>query len=146
MQARGDPLGKHASAEPARGVLAAAAVDAPVEDQADLVGASDVEVVPDDLLEEHPPTDGPIQYLGQGELRLQHRKVIAVAGGPVRAGERVRQARQPLAQQRVDLLGPEPIADRLHRLRVGAGGEAVVQGGEPQARLRRLAFSPLVPR
>ena len=44
---------------------------APVEDQADLVGAAGVEVVADDLLEEHPPGDRPVEHLGQGELGLQ---------------------------------------------------------------------------
>ena len=32
---------------------------------ADLVGAADVEVVADDLFEEHPPGHRPVQHLGQ---------------------------------------------------------------------------------
>ena len=115
-----------------------------VEDQADLVGAADVEVVADDLFEEHPARDRFVEHLGQRELGLQDRQVVAVAGGPIGGGERVRQDGQPLTQQRVDLAGPELVADRLHRRRVVDSGEPVVQGGEPDPRLRGLAFGPLV--
>jgi len=58
-----------------------------------LSGAPGVEVVPDDLFEEHPPRDRVVQHLGQGTLRLQHGNVVAVTGGPVGGGERVRQDR-----------------------------------------------------
>ena len=64
-------------------VCAAFADDAPVEDQADLVGAADVEVVVQHLLEEDPPGDRAVEHLGQGELRLQDRQLVAVAGGLV---------------------------------------------------------------
>ena len=49
-------------------------IDPAVEDQADLVGAADVEVVADDLFEEHPPRDRRVEHLGQGELGLQDRQ------------------------------------------------------------------------
>ena len=49
------------------------------------------------------PVTGCVQHLGQGELGLQDRKLIPVAGVPVGVGERVRQDRQPLVQQRLDL-------------------------------------------
>jgi hypothetical protein len=81
------------------------------------------------VFEENPPRDRPVQYLGQGELGLQDGDVIPVAGLAVRGGERVRQQREPFAQQPVDLLGPELVADRLHRGWVRAGGEPVVQRG-----------------
>jgi len=68
-----------------------------VEDQADLVGAAQVEVVPDHVLEEQPAGHGSVEHLGQGELGLQDRELVAVAGGPVGRAERVRQDRQPLA-------------------------------------------------
>ena len=92
-----------------------AAHQPPVEDQRDLVGSADVEVVADDLFEEDPPGHRLVQHLGQGELGLQDRDVVAVAGGPVGGAERVRQDRQPLAQQRVDLVGSELVADGLQR-------------------------------
>ena len=40
VQARGDPVGDHPGAEPARGRAVTAAHEAPVEDQADLVSAT----------------------------------------------------------------------------------------------------------
>jgi hypothetical protein len=147
VQARGHALGENAGAERAGGGSRSAAFQPPVEDQRDLIGAAGVEVVPDDLLEEHPPGHRPVQHLGQRELGLPDRDLIPVAGGPVRRGERVRQDRQPLAQQRIDLVWAEPIADPLQPLGIGRvveGGEAVIQCGEPDPRLRGLALGPLV--
>jgi len=60
------------------------------------------------------------------------------------AGERVRQPAQPLAQQGVDLVGAESVADGLHSGRLVDGGEPVVQGGEGDALLRGLPLGPLV--
>ena len=64
-----------------------------------------------ELLEEHPPGQGAVEHLGQGELGLQDRDVVGVASVTVRWGERVRQQVEPLACQRVDLLGAELVAD-----------------------------------
>ena len=64
--------------------------DGGVEDETDLIGAADVEVVADDLLEEDPTRDRCVEHLGQGELGLQDRHVVAVAGGPIGRGERMR--------------------------------------------------------
>ena len=61
-----------------------------VEDETDLIGAADVEVVADDLLEEDPTRDRCVEHLGQGELGLQDRQVVAMAGGPIGRGERMR--------------------------------------------------------
>ena len=114
------------------------------EDQPDLVGAAQVEVVADDLLEEDPAGDRLVEHLGQGELGLQHRDLVPVAGDAVRRGERMRQPAQPLAQQRVDLRRAEPVADRLDRGRVVDSGEPVVQRGRTRCLLGGLAFGPLV--
>ena len=51
---RGDIGGEHAGAPPRRGGAPAAQADPAVEDQAGLVGPAQVEVVADQLLEEHP--------------------------------------------------------------------------------------------
>jgi hypothetical protein len=123
VQARGDPVGDDSGTERAGGGLLAAAVDPPVEDEADLVGAPGVEVVADDLFEEHPPGHRAVQHLGQGELSLQHRALVAVARGSVGLGERVGHDRQPLVQQRLDLGRAQPVAELLERIGVGAGGE-----------------------
>ena len=144
VQARGDPVGDDTGGEGAGSAVLAAAVDAAAEDQADPVGAAQVQVVADDLLEEDPPGDRLIQHLGQGELRLEDRDVIPVPGRPVGGAERMRQERQPFTQQRVDLGGAEGVADRLQGGRVIDGGERVVQRGEAEAGLGRLALGPLI--
>ena len=53
--------------------------DAAAEDQPDLVGSADVEIVADDVFEEDPAGHGCVEHLGQGELRLQDRDLVAVA-------------------------------------------------------------------
>jgi hypothetical protein len=126
------------------GVAFAAAHQAPVEDQRDLVGSADVEVVADDLLEEDPPGHRFVQHLGQGELGLQDGDVVAVARGPVGRAKRVRQDRQPPAQQRVDLLRSKTVADGLQRRRILDRGEPVIQRLERDAGLGGLALGPLV--
>lgn len=129
---------------PSRGGPLAAAVDPPVEDQSDLVGAAEVEVVADDLFEEDPPAHGLVEHLGQGELRLQDREVVAVPGGAVGWAERVGQDRQPLAQQGIDLLRTQAVTDRLQRGRVIDRGERVVHRLVGDAGLGCLPLSPVV--
>ena len=80
----------------------------------------------------------------QGELGLQDRDVVAIAGRPVGAGERVRQQAQPFAQQSVDLLGREAIADVLQADRVGAAQNAVVEGFKGNAFACQLALGVFV--
>jgi hypothetical protein len=56
----------------------------------------------------------------------------------------VRQDRQPLAQQSIDLLRAQSVADGLQRGGIFDGGEAVVQRGEGDPGLGGLALDPLV--
>ena len=128
------PLGDHARPEPTGG----APRDAPVEDELDLVGSSEVEMLADHLLEEDPPAQRSVQHLGQRKLGLEDRELVAVAGPLIVGGERVRQPGEPLAQQRVDLLGPQCVADRLRPSRVRAAQQPVVERLEVDALLRRV--------
>jgi hypothetical protein len=116
-----------------------------LEDQGDLIGTADVQVVTDDLLEEHPSGERAVEHLGEGELGLENGDVVAVAGPAVLRGEGMGQASQPLAGQAVDLLGAEPVTDALEVSRVRTGGEAVVEGLEVDVRASRLALGPFVP-
>jgi hypothetical protein len=119
-------------------------VDAAAEDQADLVRAAEIQVVADHLLQEDPPGDRPVEHLGEAELRLHDGGVVAVPGGGVVLGERVRQDPQPLGQQRPDLLLAERIADPLQRGHVIDRGEGVVQRGEADPCLLRLPLRPVI--
>jgi hypothetical protein len=87
--------------------------DPPVEDQAHLIGSAYVHVVTDDLLEEHPAAQRAVEHLGERELALKDADVIEVAGGPVRGGERMGKSGEPFADERVDPLGAERVADGL---------------------------------
>src|SRR6202171_3173111 len=138
VQARGDSFGDHPGAERAWCRAWPATHQPPVEDQRNLVGAADVEVVADDLLEKDPTRDGAVHHLGQGELGLQDRDLWALAGGATPDADGMREYGQPLAQQGVDLLGSEPIADRLQRRGVLDRGGPVVQRLARYARRRAL--------
>jgi hypothetical protein len=117
--------------------------DLPGEDQPDLVRPADVEVLPDHLLEQHPARQRRIEHLSEAELDLQHRDVVAVAGDPVRPGERVRQPGQSLAQQRIDLGRAQPVADLLQPGRVAHEGQPLSNAVKPTPALAacRLAHS-----
>ena len=58
--------------------------DPAVEDQLHLVGPAEVQVLADDLLEEDAAVQRPVEHLGQRELGLQDRDVVAVAGLAIR--------------------------------------------------------------
>ena len=58
MQAGGDALGDHPGTKHSGCAARSAAHQAAVEGQGDLVGAADVEVIADDLLEKHRPATG----------------------------------------------------------------------------------------
>ena len=109
VQRRCYPLGDHAGAEPTRRLLG----DPPLEDQLHVIGPADVEVLADHFLEEDAAGGGTVEDLGQGELSLKDRNVVAIAGCSILGREGVRDARQPLPEQRVDLVGRESIAELL---------------------------------
>jgi hypothetical protein len=96
-----------------------------VEDQADPVRPTDIEVVADDLFEEHPAIDWFVEHLGQRELGLQDRELISVAGVPVGVTERVRPS-TPTTCPAAPESPPVPNGpDRLQPGRVVHGGEGV---------------------
>ena len=90
------------------------------------------------------PGHRPVQHLGERELRLQDRDVVAVARRPVRRRERMRQPAQPLPQQRIDLLGRQSLAQRLRPRRILAGQDAVIQRLVADPAQGELALEPLV--
>src|SRR6202008_3335377 len=90
-----------------------------IEDEFDLLRAAEIEVLADHLLEEHATMQGSVEDLGGGELRLQDRDIVAVAGLAVRSSEGMRQEPQPFAQQCINLGCGKSVANRLQALRVG---------------------------
>ena len=116
VQRRCYPLGDHAGAEPTRRLLG----DPPLEDQLHVIGPADVEVLADHFLEEDAAGGGTVEDLGQGELSLKDRNVVAIAGCSILGREGVRDARQPLPEQRVDLVGRESIAELLQSSGIGS--------------------------
>src|SRR5579871_2154041 len=140
VQRRRYPFRQHARAEASRRLGG----DASSEDQLDLVGAAQVQVLADDLLEEDAAGQRPVQHLGQGEFRLEDGQVVAVAGLAVLICKGVRQAGQPLAQQSVDFGTGQAVAQLLEALGIGTGKDAVVEGLEGNALLGQLAFDVLV--
>ena len=90
------------------------------------------------------PVRGSVEDLRQRELRLQDGDVVAIAGRAILAREGMRQSRQPLAQQRVDLGGRQSVAELLQTLGVGTAQNAVVEGLEGDAFLGQLPLDVFV--
>src|SRR5215471_15626394 len=128
IQGWGDILCDHPGSEAGFGI----APDPAIEDEFDLFGAAEIEVLADHLLEEQTTVQRSVEDLGGGELRLQNRDIIAVAGLAVGSREGMRQQPQPFAQQGIDLGGGKPVANRLQALGVGTPQDAVVEGLERQ--------------
>ena len=141
MQRGDDPLGDDPGAEGPRGALG----DAPLEDQAHAVGATEIEVFPDQVLEQMTPGHGSVEDLGAGEFGLKDRQLIAEAGGMIRGGEGLGQAREPLAHHRVDLLRRQTVQYPLQGGRVRAPEQTVVQRLKGNPRLGQLALGELMP-
>src|SRR6201981_3215520 len=89
-----------------------------LEDEFDLLRAAEIEVLADHLLEEQATMHRSVEDLGGGELHLQDRDSVAVAGLALRASEGMRQEPQPFAQECIDLGRRKPVANRLQALGV----------------------------
>src|SRR5215469_2128171 len=140
IQGWGDILCDHPGSEAGFRI----APDRAIEDEFDLFGAAEIEVLADHLLEEQTTVQRSVEDLGGGELRLQNRDIIAVAGLAVRAREGMWQEPQPFAQQCIDLGGGKPVANRLQALGVGTPQDAVVEGLEGDAFLCELTLGVFV--
>ena len=122
-----------------------ASADARVGSQLHVVGSPHVEVLAHHFLEEDPSGHRSVEHFGAGEFGLQDRNVVADALLAVAGRKRVRQTGQPLAQQRVDLVCRQAVGEPLHRRRVRAAQDAVVERLEPAAQLGQLPLQILVP-
>jgi hypothetical protein len=71
--------------------------DPAIKDQLNLLGASNVQVLPNYFFKEDPPADRTVQHLGQRKLDLQDRELIAVSRLPISGREGMWQQAQPFA-------------------------------------------------
>ena len=110
------------------------------KDQLHLFGTAQINVLANDLLEKAPAMDRAVPNLSEGELHLENRNVVAVAGLAVLGAEGVRQTGQPLAKHRLDLLGGQPLAQPLSPRHVPAGQQPVIQGLEADGSLGQLSL------
>jgi hypothetical protein len=121
------------------------ALDAPVEDDPDLRGPAQADVVSHHGFEDGPAPAGLVEDDRAGDLDLAHRQLPPVAGLTVLVGERGRDRRHPAGEERLDVGGPQAITDRLQRSLVLACSEAVSQLGEPDPGPGGLALCPFMP-
>ena len=99
---------------------AAAARDPAIEDELDLLGTAEVEVLADHLFKEQAAVHRPVEHLRGRELRLQDRDVVALAGLTVRRREGVRHPLDRQLHMMLDDLGyaacyhpPAPVVQVL---------------------------------
>ena len=141
VQAGGDAVGDHPGAKRARG----GPDDLALEQQLDPVGPAEVEVLADDLLEELPAAQGPVEDLGAADLQLQDRQPVAEAGGRVGRRQGQRQLPGPAPKQGLDVgraqTVAEPPAARPGRAQRRKPLSSAVKAIPPP---RQLALGPLV--
>ena len=140
VQRRRHPFGQDPSPKPAGGATS----HTTLEDQLDVVGTTDVQVLADHLLEEDPARHRAVEYLSQRELRLKNRHLIAIARLPIPCRERMRELGQPLAEQAFDLLGREAVAESLQPRGISTREDAVVQRLEGDPFPGQLPFDVLM--
>jgi hypothetical protein len=75
------------------------------EEELDAIRPPEIEVVAQDFLEEVPTLQGSVEDVGHAELELPDRQLVAIAGGPVLAGERMREASKPAPEEAIDVVG-----------------------------------------
>jgi hypothetical protein len=114
------------------------------EDHGHLVGSADADVVGHQRLEESSGPARVIKDQGAGSLDLAHRQFPPEPRGPVGVGERGGDTGDPAVEERLNVGGPEAVADGLEALGSGAGGEPVGQFGEADPSPAGLPFGPLM--
>ena len=87
MEGRNHSLRNDSGAEEAGRRLA----HPPVKDQLHLTGPADIQIFTDHFLEEHATGHGPVQNLGQRELRLQDGNLVAITSLAIPGLVRMRQ-------------------------------------------------------
>jgi len=119
--------------------------DPPIEDQLHLIRATHIEILAEDLFGEAAPGEWPIEDLGQGELALQDREVIAIARRPVRRREGMWETAQPFAKDGVDLGRIEGVRDPLHAASLSLERMPLSNGSNGTCRCVNWRFSHSCP-
>ena len=92
--------------------------DTTVENQLREAGATEVDVLSNDLLEQDPSHERPIQDLGKRKLRLHDRQFVAIACLSIVRCKWMREKGEPLAKELVDFFGSQLLSQALE-LRTG---------------------------
>jgi len=143
VQGRDDPVGN--DARPTSAVGGGLSLHLASKDQLHLFWSAQIDVLADDLLEELPAVHRAVPHLGQRELRLPDRELVAVAGFAVAGGKGMGQDLEPLAEEALDLLFAEAVGQTLGARRLLTAQEAVVESLKADPALGELAFEVFVP-
>ena len=98
-----------------------------IKDQLDLVRTPQVEILPQNLLEEHPPGQGSVEDLSKCKFGLQHGQVIRITGLVIFFRIRMWQACKPFIDKPSDVDSRKVVANALEKDRILARQKAVVQ-------------------
>lgn len=140
VQAGGDPMVNHAGAEAAgRG-----ANQLPVKQHWHAIGAAQIQVLPDHLLEKLPAMERAVEDLREADFHLEQREAWSIAGGNVLREHGHRQPAEPPRKESLNVLSREAIGQRLDGLGIPATGNPVVERGEGQPARAQLALQPFM--
>ena len=136
----GDDLGGEASRRP----LLAPHADTSSEDERDVVGAPEVQMVADGGLEPGPSGLGLVEHGSVGELQLADRERPAIPDTGVSGDERAGQSGQPAVDEGSEMAGAERSGDPAGGGGIGHSPQAVVELGELDTAPGQLALCPFV--
>src|SRR5215467_2637830 len=124
VQVGADVLGEDAGA---CGQLAAPVRESAAEDQGDVLGAAQDEMLTDHLLEELTAVERAVKDLGACDLELKDGELVGVARATVQSGEGVGQAVHPAVEVALDVPGAKAAAEPPQGGLVVDRGDAVVE-------------------
>jgi len=140
MKGRVDIRGKDSGAEAA----GCTAGNSASEDKLYAAGAAEVNMVTYDFLEELTAGKRAVEDLGKADFELEDGEVMVITCPSVFGGKWLRQHRHPAAEEGLDVVGTELVADILHTGSIGGIEQAVIQAGKGDAPFLKLALDPLV--
>jgi hypothetical protein len=115
------------------------------EEEADAIGAPEVEILADDRFEEVAALHGLVADVREAHFELTDREAVVITRGPVGRGHRPREPLRPAIEEGLHVGRAERIAGGLQRGGIAAAEKPVVETLKAHALATQVLLDPLVP-
>src|SRR5579864_2766811 len=144
MQTGLDTVGDHSRAI-AEGGGRCRALDPDGKQKPHAIGASEVEILADECLEEVPSLYRAVEHVGETYLKLRDGETMIVAGRAIRDGRWPGQPLRPAIEEGLHVGRAQRVACSLEGRGIRAGQESIVEARAPDALPAQALLHPLVP-